>query len=574
MNLITHLFKKDVRRLRVLLGLWLLLVVLQAVMIGTGPGASAGDMALQIVFFLAAMLFPLLQLGALVVIIPLLVQDEPLVGTTAFWFTRPIARKDLLASKGVFMLALLVLPPLLAELIMLTCNGVTPRHVALAVPEVLLAQLSAVLMIWILASMTRTFARFAIVGIILVAVSGIYGFAAGISVLFGDDVFKNIPEISLTLSAQVVSSIIGIVLCSVAITYQYLTRKTAHTIVLACLTVVATLTTSYAWPVDFLKKAKAPVQKELLNGEAVHIASDNTGKNCTSDAFSFRPAKIPKKNVQGKLVVSGLPPGLVGRVTFIRAQLAYPDGKKLTSDVGGGSMSRIAGSLERWDGGAISHALGGIKVLNQEKHPSQSETLFEVESDSFSQYGGKKGIYTADVQLNVRRYKVTGVLPLRKKAHLALGSEHVAVADVLREPQGCQVLLSVKNVTLLFATDAQLDLASILPGGGKVLYMLRNQNRGQAFIPKEDFDASSSILNTYTGARLKIKPLRLRYVSEFSDAPLDEAWLADADLVRIEPVEVGVLSKSLRIEEFVMDGDKDKPEREKRASAKFPAASQ
>ncbi|MBI5818774.1 MAG: hypothetical protein HZA88_07285 [Verrucomicrobia bacterium] len=574
MNLITHLFKKDVRRLRVLLGLWSLLVVLQAVLIGTAPGASAGDIGLQAIFYLATLLFPLLQLGALVVIIPLLVQDEPLVGTTAFWFTRPIARKDLLASKGVFMLVLLVLPPLLAELIMLICNEVTPRHVALAVPEALLSQISVVLGIWTLASVTRTFARFAIVGIIVVVVSGIAGFAISIATLFGAGFFKDFPSISLSLSRGVVSSIVGIVLCFVAIGYQYLTRKTAHTIVLACLTVVAALTASSAWPVDFLKKAKAPVQKELFNSETVHIASDNTGKNCTSDAFSFGPAKTPKKRVQGNLVVSGLPPGLVGRVTFISAQLAYPDGKKLESNTGGDSLSPEARIVGQWDGGAVSHVLGGIKVLNGEKQSSQFETLFEAEADSFSQYGGKKGIYTAEVHLDVRCYKVTGVLPLRKRARLDIGSEHVAVADVLREPQGCQVLLSVKNVTLLFATDTQMDIGKLLLGRGKVLYVLRNQKRGQAFIPTEDHDVAAVFFNAYTGARLKITPLRVRYVSEFSDAPLDEAWLADADLVRIEPVEVETITKSLRIEEFVMESKKDKPEREKRASAKSPAASQ
>ncbi len=573
MNLVMHLFKKDVRRLRVLLGLWLLLVVLQAVLIGTAPGASAGDMALQIVFYLAAMLFPLLQLGALVVIIPLLVQDEPLVGTTAFWFTRPIARQDLLASKGAFMLALLVLPPLLAELAMLICNGVTPRHVALAAPEVLLTQLSAVLMIWTLASVTRTFARFAIVGIIVVVVMGIIGFAVGIAQLFQDNVFKNLREISLTLSAQVVSSIVGIVLCSVAIVYQYLTRKTAHAIVLVCLTWITTLAVSSAWPVDFLKKAKVPVPKEILNGETAGMAVNYNGNHYTSDAFSFRAAKTPKKNVQGSLTMSGLPPGLAARVTSISAQLAYPDGKKLTSDAGNVSLSSITGNLEPWDGAAVSHALGGIRILNQEEKSSRFATLFEVESGSFQKYGGMKGTYTADVILDVCRYRVTGVLPLHKKAHLDMGSEHVVVADVLREPHGCQVLLSVKNVTLLFATDAQLDIASLLPGGRKVLYVLRNQKRGQAFIPKEDQDVATDFFKAPTGARLKITPLRVRYVSEFSDAPLDEAWLADADLARIEPVEVGVFLKSLRIENFVMESKAGKPEQKKSASAKSTATS-
>ncbi len=572
MNLAIHLFKKDFRHLRVLLVLWLFLVVLQSVLIGTGLAAAAGDVVLQIIFSMIGMLIPLLQYIALVVIIPLLVQDEPLVGTTAFWFTRPMARQDLLASKGLFIGALLVLPPLLAELIMLICNGVTPRHVLLAVPEVLLTQLCTVLTIWVLASLTRTFARFAVVGIIVVIAMWLVMAGLAIAQLLQGDVFKKLNEFSLTESRGVVASAVVIVLCSIAIVHQYLTRKTARTIAMACLAAAATVAITSAWPVDFLKTAKRPVQGDILKGETVSVAMDSSDKLYSSDAFSFRSSATPKKDLRGNLTVSGLTSGLAASIASIRSKIVYPDGKTFIWDGdGNANLTRMANN-NQWDSEAIRHALGGISIVNEKEQSHSYETLFELDSDLFYKYGEMKGVYTADVALDVYKCERVATLRLQKKARFDSGSEHVVVTDVLREPHGCSVILSSKNVKLLFAADARPEMANMM-GKQKALYVLRNQKLGQAFVPKQDLNAGASMWMLQMNERLVNMPIRSRYESDYKDSPIDEAWLADADLVRIEAVEVGTLSKSLRIEDFVMNVKKEKPNEKRKPSIKPPASS-
>jgi hypothetical protein len=568
MNPVIHLFKKDVRHLLILLALWLLLVLCQAVLIGTGMGAAAGDMVLQVIYSMVSMLIPVLQFIVLVVIVPLLVQDEPLVGTTAFWFTRPVARKDLLAGKSLFIGALLVLPPLLAEIIMLVCNEVTPRHVWLAVPEVLMNQFALILAIWALASLTRTFARFAVAGIVVII--AIWLVEAGIAVaqlLQGDMFLKKVGQYSLFESRGIVSAVVTIVFCGVAVVHQYLTRQTTRTIVIACIAAVADMVVTSAWPVDFLKTPRAPVQHEVLKGETVRVAMDRPNMLFNHDAFSFRSSAAPKKDVSGSLTVSGLPEGLAANVTAVRSKVVYPDGKTITSD-GDNLMSHAALFNNQWDTKAISHALGGVSILNKSEHSYHSETLIELDSDVFYKYRETKGVYTADVGLNVYKCEITGVLPLQKKARFDKGSEHVVVSNVLREPRGCSVILSSKTVKLLFAADARADITSMM-GGSKALYVLRNQKLGQALVPKQDFNAGNMWMSQ-SSARLVIQPIRLRYESDKKETSIDEAWLADADLVRVEAVEVGTLSASLRVEDFVLDPPKDKPQR-KKSSFKRPS---
>ena len=95
-----HLFKKDVRHLRVMLLVWLLLIGAQAVLIGSGIGASSGDFATIMTFQIISFVLPMLRVIVLVVLIPLLVHGEPLTGTTAFWLSRPLSRKTILAARG------------------------------------------------------------------------------------------------------------------------------------------------------------------------------------------------------------------------------------------------------------------------------------------------------------------------------------------------------------------------------------------------------------------------------------------------------------------------------------------
>ena len=92
-----HLLKKDLRSLRLPLALLYTLVIAQTVLALQDP--IDFDKARQIDGYLQ-----LLTVLAMLVTTGMLVHQEPLVGTTAFWLTRPIRRSSLLTAKALFLL--------------------------------------------------------------------------------------------------------------------------------------------------------------------------------------------------------------------------------------------------------------------------------------------------------------------------------------------------------------------------------------------------------------------------------------------------------------------------------------
>jgi hypothetical protein len=182
-----------------------------------------------------------------------LIHDEPLVGSSGFWFTRPIARKTGFSVKTIFVVLLLVFPPLAAEIIVSALNDVTARHIMLSIPEILLEKLSFILPILILASLTQSFGGFAIAGAIVIVSYLILGLVIFFAALIRSEMARFMVDMSLTLTRGVISNII-IIVCGAAIVFhQYLTRKTVRTIIgVVILFVISTAVTCF-WPWDFLK---------------------------------------------------------------------------------------------------------------------------------------------------------------------------------------------------------------------------------------------------------------------------------------------------------------------------------
>ena len=125
MNLILHHLKKDIRCLRLLLLLWFILLLVNSLVMRSGLDrlitSDEGTEVLAAAYVLLYVLQQILQ----IVIVCQLVQADALAGTTAFWLTRPISKKQLLFSKSMFVLLILVLPSLIAEEIVLQINGIS-----------------------------------------------------------------------------------------------------------------------------------------------------------------------------------------------------------------------------------------------------------------------------------------------------------------------------------------------------------------------------------------------------------------------------------------------------------------
>lgn len=145
MNLTWHLACKDLRRFRLVLLVWALLIasklVLGAILVLTNGGASMADferLAVGAEFILLVERAGALLLAAIIL-------EDPLVGDRAFWMVRPISGARLLAAKSIVLALSLVALPLLLTLPWWLLCGYDLAQIAQASGAILLFNAPALL---------------------------------------------------------------------------------------------------------------------------------------------------------------------------------------------------------------------------------------------------------------------------------------------------------------------------------------------------------------------------------------------------------------------------------------------
>jgi len=552
MNLAFHLLKKDIRRTRVMLSVWLVLVVLQCALIGAG--INPGDRVKQAIFTGIAVLVPLFQLLMLVVVIPLVVQEEPLVGTTAFWFTRPISRFALLKSKALFVLGVLVLPPLVAEIVVLAANGATLHDLFLAAPEIVLQQLAFIFEVAILAAVTANFGRFAVLGVVVLVAAlllrmGIFWFGL---LLHPENMMNQAQDFSLTQSRSVVCALLTVLAGGAVIAHQYLTRNTMRTAAGAILVMAAFFTVQSCWPWDFLKPQEVTVCRDAnFNAGAVKIslALDVTA----SDEMNIRGHGPSRKSIQSQIETPGVPKGYIVEVKSVNPHLnSQPDGSPV--EVSKAQTSYCGGEP---DAEAIELALGGTPVVNGRNYGRSyySTPLFTIDADTYNKNAAQPFKFTADIDLVASRYVVTAEMPLVKGSRYDQGSEHVVVTDVLQQPDGLDLVLQQRKLNLLFAPRAD-QAPEMALNRRNVIYVLLNKKRREAVVQKQgDFGAFAFHPSS---TRLVNQPVRLSFGADPNRSQptpdLTREWLADAVLERLELTRAASFSKQLVVDQFKLAG--------------------
>ena len=166
MNLVVHHLKKDIRHLRSLLVLWLLLLLVNSLLMRSGLDRFvASEEGIEVLATAYVLLYVLQQILQIVIVCQL-VQADALAGTTAFWLTRPISRKELLLSKSLFVLLILVLPSLLAEVIVLRVNGISVSFMLSALAEEVILQCALFLVpAMLVAALTPNLVRLVVAGL-------------------------------------------------------------------------------------------------------------------------------------------------------------------------------------------------------------------------------------------------------------------------------------------------------------------------------------------------------------------------------------------------------------------------
>jgi len=120
---------RDLRNRRWLLLAWIAVLLANVASRVLGPHLSVAstsqDLTMRSLGSLAFAHLVLMILG-----IALIVQTDVVVGTTAFWLTRPIARTTMLRAKLVSSFVIIVLPALVIEAILMAAYGMSPLTIA------------------------------------------------------------------------------------------------------------------------------------------------------------------------------------------------------------------------------------------------------------------------------------------------------------------------------------------------------------------------------------------------------------------------------------------------------------
>ena len=114
MSFYPFLFQKDLNRLKGLLWVWGVFMFMELVTGVIGASLIAQNIAWDAYVSYLVKVIRWADVFLSLLIIPLLIHDDSLVGTTAFWATRPISKKGLLLTKTSFIGIFLILLPLLS----------------------------------------------------------------------------------------------------------------------------------------------------------------------------------------------------------------------------------------------------------------------------------------------------------------------------------------------------------------------------------------------------------------------------------------------------------------------------
>jgi hypothetical protein len=540
MRLLAHLLFADLRRHRWLLGLWLAVLAASTVVDGMQPVFAAQRSAAT--FDLLAGLLTIIRLLLRILLIVLVVQTHSLVGTDAFWLTRPIPRLTLLVAKTIVLAVFLVVIPAAAEAILMTAYGILPGEIVRVAAESTLYAAFWVALLSTAAALTPTFARFVLLCGGVLATLALY---IAIQITIGSIAPSSPPPLTVppaedyTIGVVLIAGLI--VACAITLFAQYRSRRLWVSGLIAVVAVFVAVFIVPAWPWAFLQAhVERPAWTE--GAGALPIVAQ------TAAAHPNEPGMTTSGNVAQRMVlapvdVSGLEPGWSATLALLQATLQLEGGRTLTST----SFSIPTPFMTQ---AAIRGVIGASDILSEMPDIRQGVAMLVVPESEFKQLAPDEGHYRGRFFLQLTHYVLEATLPVRPGAEARNGSYRLVVDAASTSTWRAVLRVRESDATSSFDRRPRVERK----------YYLRNQRSGEAIEGQiADFDMGIlprmirglSVSESSTGG--------FRAVGVgvwFPRGPvgrnvrIDDSWLRDADLVVVRSTREGGVERSLDIDDF------------------------
>lgn len=244
MNLAWHIAKKDMRRLALPTGGWLVVLVAAAIAFrvisppAEGHAASAIDMWQKLAMIWGRLL-EWLQIFIAGLLAGYLVIDDPLTDTNSFWLTRPISRGRLLAAKLMAAAVLFLAAPIALLLPVWLACGFGAGDIAAAGWQFVASHGGWILFALMAASLARSLPQFLFFSLVIAG-----GFAA--TSVIAASVWRDAPmAVYASREWLVMTGVLPVM--GVVLTHQFLTRRVARTWLLVGGALVAALLIRSTW---------------------------------------------------------------------------------------------------------------------------------------------------------------------------------------------------------------------------------------------------------------------------------------------------------------------------------------
>ena len=524
-------------------------------------------MMLEFSITLLAWLVALLKIGLLVLIVSQLVQQDSTVGSTAFWLSRPISGKRLLAGKSLFLALTVILPALLTEVLLLLLHGVALYDTVRSIPQILLFQCLVLALLMMLAALTRNLSRLIFVGIlavvglflvqyifsVLLRWLGLYVFQAQQNALMqtiAGVVRRNRWDDSLYFSGLIGFLLFLLVVALVVVAHQFLTRRTKKSMILASSVFPGVLLFMTFWTWDFWPD-EYPLYEGILDPEKITARIQE--KSLRIHRW-HKPGREEGWLLHGYVTLDNLPAGLAVLPGRFTASLFSPSSETLDQYRGSTSYDYRdrsprfqryrEGDLDTKKAALLSQSLGGVEFLNSEQFKGKPHLeLLWISQEIRNRYSGDEIVYEAEMHFLVQRDTITR-MRLEPGVRYDRGSDHAAILAVTSQNDAWIVHLSESSHKLT------------LDDWKAVRYLLVNFSRKEALFGQRSFGPDSHfsfLLFSDIYQVLEVRRPTLSFDLPSETFPIDATWLQGAELVRVETRDLGWFSKMIRIEDFVME---------------------
>jgi hypothetical protein len=537
MTLILHQAMTDLRANRWLVAAWAAMLA-----------AACAIEALKLEASLAIPLFAL-SLGRVVlgwVLAIRIVHADPLDGTSAFWLTRPLSRRMLLAAKGGLIGMLLLVVPAIGAVVVFTTNGVAIGALPGILGQWLLIEALPLLPIVLVATLTRDVAR-----LVLTLLAGLPAWwALQLSCWAWSMLPVAVGSVSawqpIVVQAWLVVGSGVVVLCSVLIARQYLTRRTGSIAVAALVAALGITAIAALWPVQLMMSYRPSWD------EPGAVAADSGWRGAgvieaRVPAESLRLLSDPDRidRLVGDLRVEGLDDDVVVDLVNGRGTLRFPNEGEIVEQrrIWASGFNVAPGWLA--DEASRRHFERVLSARLLDPFPAALKGLRLVAFKP-GVYAGRQGtpaVYDANITFDAYRVEIAAAMPLKVGAMGRVGDVVTTVLAIRTVPKQSRPVIEVRQV---------VPRILLSDGGLRVVHLLRNRKRsevvllagGLVAVPLRELSATCIL------ARRQVEIPNVRTAQGI--AALDAAWLDDTELVFVSLERLGRFTKRLTVPNFVL----------------------